>query len=114
MPEFRALREAFNDRDLTIVAVPVDPKDTAEMLEGWTARYQPPYKIAAGIGPEEVARVNAVTLAELRAEAVPATFLIDSRGRVLMARWGVPTVSDVRSYLWRDRADQSDLLAEVD
>ncbi len=114
MPEFRALREALDDRDLTIVAVPVDPEDTAEMLEAWTARYQPPYEIAAGIDPKEVARVNAVTLAELRTEAVPATFLIDSRGRVLMARWGVPTVSDVRGYLWRDRADQSDLLAEVD
>ncbi len=84
------------------------------MLEAWSARYQPPYEIAAGIDPKEVARVNAVTLAELRTEAVPATFLIDSQGRVLMARWGVPTVSDVRGYLWRDRADQSDLLAEVD
>jgi peroxiredoxin len=114
MPEFRGLREAFNDRDLTIVAVPVDPDDTAEMLEEWAARYQPPYKIAAGIDPEEIARVNAVTLAELRTEAVPATFLIDSQGRVLMARWGVPTISDVRGFLWRDRADRGDLLAKAD
>jgi peroxiredoxin len=112
MPEFRALREAFDYRDLTIVAVPVDPEDTAEMLEAWTARYQPPYKIAAGIDPEEIARVKAVTRAELRAEAVPATFLIDSRGRGLMARWGVPTVSDVRGFLWRGRADRDDLLAK--
>ena len=111
MPEFRALRESFNDRDLTIVAVPVDLNDTAEMLEGWASKYRPPYKIAVGIGPEEVARVNAVTLTELRAEAVPATFLIDSRGHVLMARWGVPTISDVRGFLWRDRADRGDLMA---
>ncbi len=114
MPEFHALREAFNDRDLTIVAVPVDLNDTAKMLEGWTSKYQPPYKIAVGIGPEEVACVNAVTLAELRAEAVPATFLIDSRGRVLIARWGVPTVSDVRGFLWQDRANRSDMQAKLD
>ena len=114
MPEFRALREAFDDRDLTIFAVPVDPNDTAEMLEGWAAKYQPPYKIAAGIDAEEVARVNAVTLVELRADAVPATFLIDSRGRALMARWGVPTISDVRGFLWRDRADRGDMRAKLD
>ena len=114
MPEFHALREAFDERDLTLVAVPVDPKDTAEMLGAWTARHQPPYKIAAGIDPEEVARVNAVTLAELRAEAVPANFLIDSRGRVLMARWGVPTISDVRGFLWRDRPGRGALQAKMD
>ena len=114
IPEFHALREAFDDEDLTIVAVPVDPKDTAEKLDAWTARLQPPYEVAVGIDQKEVARVNAVTLAELRAEAVPATFLIDSRGRVLIARWGVPTVSDVRGFLWRDRANRSDLLAKVD
>jgi peroxiredoxin len=113
MPEFNALREALDDRDLTIVGVPVDPNDTTEMLEAWKDRNKPPYEIAAGIDPEQVARVSAVTLAELRAEAVPATFLIDSRGRVLMARWGVPTVSDVRGFLWRDRADRSGLLAKV-
>lgn len=114
MPEFHALREAFDDRDLTIVAVPVDLKDTAEKLDAWIARLQPPYEIAVGIDPEEIARVNAVTLTELRAEAVPATFLIDARGRVLIARWGVPTVSDVRGFLWRDSANRGELLAQVD
>jgi hypothetical protein len=92
----------------------VDPKDTAEKLNAWTAKFQPPYEIAVGIDPKEVARVNAVTLAELRAEAVPATFLIDSRGRVLMARWGVPTVSDVRGLLWQDRANRGDVQAKLD
>ncbi len=104
MPELRALRAAFADEELTIVAVPVDPEDTEEMLEAWAAKYKPPYEIAVGIDPAQVARLNAVTLAELRAEAVPATFLTDASGRVLMARWGVPTVSNVRGSLWKDRA----------
>jgi len=114
MPELRALRAAFDDRDLTIVAIPVDQEDTADMLEAWAAKYRPPYEIAVGIDAAEVARVNEVTLAELRAEAVPATFLTDAEGRVLMARWGVPTVSDVRGYLWRDRADRGGMVAQVD
>ena len=108
MPEFEALRAQFTDQELAIVAVPVDPEDTTRMLEAWAAKHQPPYKIAYGIKPDAVAQVNAVTIAELRAEAVPATFLTDRDGHVLIARWGVPTISDVRRALWQDAAKGGD------
>lgn len=110
MPEIRALREAFAPGQLKIIAVPVDPEDSADMLVAWAARYTPPYEITIGIDASEVELVNAVTLAELRAEAVPATFLTDARGRVLLARWGVPTISDVRRFLWKDRAAGADAM----
>jgi thiol-disulfide isomerase/thioredoxin len=108
MPEFEALRAHFTDQELAIVAVPVDAEDTTKMLEAWAVRHQPPYKIAYGIAPDAVAQVNDVTLAELRAEAVPATFLTDRDGRVLVARWGVPTISDVRRALWQDASRHDD------
>ena len=41
-------------------------------------------------------RFNALVLDELRMDAVPASFITDASGNVLLARWGVPTVSDVR------------------
>ena len=113
MPEFSALREHFSEEELTIYAVPVDPEDTEAMLDAWAAKYQPPYEIVAGIDRSEVDQVNAVTLAELRAEAVPATFLTDPEGRVLIARWGVPTISDVRRALWQDAAKHGDGLVAV-
>jgi peroxiredoxin len=108
MPEFEALRARFTDQELAIVAVPVDPEDTTQMLEAWAVKHRPPYKIASGIRPDAVEQVNAVTLAELRAEAVPATFLTDRDGHVLIARWGVPTISDVRRALWQDAAKRGD------
>ena len=104
MPEFEALRARFTEQELAIVAVPVDPEDTTKMLEAWAVKHRPPYKIAYGIKPDAVAQVNAVTMAELRADAVPATFLTDRDGQVLIARWGVPTISDVRRALWKDAA----------
>jgi thiol-disulfide isomerase/thioredoxin len=110
MPEFNALRAAFGAEELAIYAVPVDAEDTASMLAAWAAKHQPPYEIAVGIGRGEVDQVNAVTLAELRTEAVPATFLTDAAGQVLLARWGVPTISDVRRFLWEDRIKRSDAL----
>lgn len=113
MPEFRALRGALSEADLAIVAVPVDGEDTTEMLEAWSAKHQPPYEIVTGLASSEVDRVNAVTLAELRAEAVPATFVTNRDGNVLMARWGVPTVSDIRRLLWQDRAKRREASSAI-
>ena len=105
MPEFRALREAFSDEALAIHGVPVDTEDTAGMLSAWSERHNPPYDIAVGIDRSQVDQVNEATLAELRTDAVPAAFLVNSDGDVLLARWGVPTVSDVKKFLWQGRAD---------
>ncbi len=104
MPEFNALRDAFSADELTLRAVPVDAEDSAEMLTAWSEKHQPPYGIATGIERSEVETVNEVTLAELRTEAVPATFVVDPAGQVLLARWGVPTVSDIKKFLWQNRA----------
>ena len=110
MPEFNALRTAFNAEELAIYAVPVDTEDTAGMLASWADRYEPPYEITVGINRTEVDQVNAVTQVELRTDAVPATFLTNADGQVLLARWGVPTISDVRRLLWEDRAKRGDRL----
>ena len=73
--------------------------------------HKPPYEIAAGIERSEVDRVNEVTLAELRTEAVPATFVVDASGRVLLARWGVPTISVIKKFLWQDQAKRVNRLS---
>ena len=114
MPEFNSLRAAFSNEELAIHAVPWDAEDTASMLAAWAAKYQPPYVIAVGIDRAEVDQVNAVTLAELRTDAVPATFLTNADGQVLIARWGVPTISDVRRLLWQDRVVRRETLAATD
>ena len=104
MPEFNSLRASFDAEELAIYAVPVDAEDTEGMLTAWASRYKPPYEIAVGIDRGEVDQVNTVTQVELRTDAVPATFLTNADGQVLLARWGVPTVSDVRRLLWEDGA----------
>ena len=109
-PELETLRAAFTDEELAMYAVPVDAEDTDEKLSAWMARYAPPYDLLAGIDRGEVVKVDEVILRELRTAAVPATFLIDS-GRVLLARWGVPTVSDVRKWLWLKASEGGRVLA---
>ena len=105
LPEFRRLRQAFGEEELAIYSVPVDGEDTDELLQGWFAEYAPPYELLTGIAQSEVDKVNQTILTELRADAVPATFVTDATGRVLIARWGVPSVSDLRKLLWMAGAE---------
>ena len=47
---------------------------------------------------------NSTLRAELLDTArVPASIVTDASGRVLLARWGAPTVSEIRELLWRMR-----------
>ena len=55
-----------------------------------------------------------VTLTELHTEAVPATFIVDASGSVLLARRGVPTISVIKKFLWQDQAKRALLVAERD
>ncbi len=105
LPEFRRMRGAFGEDELAMYSVPVDGEDTDELLQGWFAEYAPPYELLTGIAQSEVDKVNQTMLTELRADAVPATFVTDATGRVLIARWGVPSVSDLRKLLWMSGAE---------
>ena len=100
LPEFHRLRETFGEDELAMYSVPVDGEDSKEMLQSWLAEYTPPYDLLTGIAQSEIDKVNKTILTELRAEAVPATFVTDAAGQVLIARWGVPSVSDLRKLLW--------------
>ena len=86
--------------ELAMYAVPVDAEETVELIERWAEEHDPPYELLTGIDSSEVDKINQVILETLRADAVPATFLTDNGGRVLIARWGVPSISAVRKWLW--------------
>ena len=105
LPEFQRLREAFGEDELAMYSVPVDGEDSKEMLQSWLAEYTPPYELLTGIAKSEIDKVNETILSELRADAVPATFVTDAAGQVLIARWGVPSVSDLRKLLWTSGAE---------
>ena len=102
MPEFNHLREVFTENELGLLGLPVDRNDTAELLGRWEERYTPPYDLLIGLPSNEVNKVSQVVLDELRLagdEAVPAAIVTDGDGRVLLARWGVPTVSTLKRLL---------------
>ena len=53
----------------------------------------------------ELSKMEEVLLSELRDSGrVPASIITDSEGRVLLSRWGIPTVSEVRKLIWTSKA----------
>ena len=105
MPEFRHLRAAFSQDELAMYGLPIDPEDDEATLQGWFEDKQPPYELLIGLPEPEVARANEIVMSELRFDGVPAAIVTDASGRVVLARWGVPSVSDLRKLLWMSGAE---------
>jgi peroxiredoxin len=105
MPEFRHLRAAFSQDELAMYGLPIDPEDDEATLQSWFEDKQPPYDLLIGLPEPEVARANEIVMSELRFDGVPAAIVTDASGRVVLARWGVPSVSDLRKLLWMSGAE---------
>jgi thiol-disulfide isomerase/thioredoxin len=98
-PQVRRLRAAFSPEDLGLFGVPVDEADTAEKLAAYLEKFRPGYVLVSGLPAEQVAAVKRLIQDELKGDALPATVVTDATGKVLLAQWGAPTVSDLRRLL---------------
>lgn len=102
IPEFKALRAAFSEDQLAMFAVPIDQKDSSDMLRAWQAKIDPPYELLVDLPTSDVEKVKKVIASELRDERrVPATIVTDSDGRVLLTCWDAPSISELRKLLWK-------------
>ena len=114
MPEFRHLRAAFSQDELAMYGLPIDPEDDEATLQSWFEDKKPPYDLLIGLPEPEVTRVNEIVMSELRFDGVPAAIVTDASGRVVLARWGVPTVSALRKLLPSKEIDGSSFAAGRD
>ncbi len=98
LPDLRALRDAFDDHDLTLVGIPVAPEDTAQALREYVEIKNPAYALQIELPWEATERVRQAVASILQADgqSTPASFVTDSSGHILAARWGVPTLSELR------------------
>jgi hypothetical protein len=98
LPDLRALRKAFGEEELRLVGIPVNDADSAQALREYAESKEPPYALQIGLPKETVGHVRNVVAARLHADgsSTPASIVTDSTGRILTARWGVPTLSELR------------------
>ena len=79
--------------------MPEDPKDTPEMLREYLDLHKPAYEMLIGLERSDVEVVLARVLEEMGQEGLPASVLTDQDGRILLTRFGAPTVSKLRKLL---------------
>jgi peroxiredoxin len=105
LPQFAYLRSVFKPEELAMYGLPYDAKDRPDQLKAWAVAHHPAYELMSDATQGEIASVKATVLANLRMDAVPASFITDSDGRILRSRWGPPSVSELRE-LMRSQKDE--------
>ncbi|MDE0357889.1 MAG: ASPIC/UnbV domain-containing protein [Gammaproteobacteria bacterium] len=99
LPSLNLLRTSFTNAEVEIFGVPWDPDETPETLAAWSKRYEPPYRILSELKPRQRDTVIQGALDALRIDGLPAAVVTDSEGKVLLVRWGPPSVSELRVLL---------------
>lgn len=102
LPQLRRLRSAFGPDSLEMVGVPYDEKEDRAKLGSWIATNQPPYRPQADLTRDQILSVQDFVRKTFGLDGIPATVVTAADGRVLLAKWGPPTVSELRELLDRD------------
>jgi thiol-disulfide isomerase/thioredoxin len=99
LPQLTYLRSVFKPEELGMIGLPYDEKDGAQKLTAWAAANHAPYELIANLTPEGIATAKSVVKTNLRMDAVPAIIVTNGDGRILRARFGPPSVSELRELL---------------
>jgi peroxiredoxin len=99
MPQLNYLRSVFKPDELAMYGLPYDEKDKPDQLKAWAAANHTPYVLVSDASQSEIASVKAAVISTLKMDAVPASFITDAEGHVLRARFGPPSVSELRELL---------------
>ncbi|MFQ6026181.1 MAG: ASPIC/UnbV domain-containing protein [Dehalococcoidia bacterium] len=99
IPQLDQLRSTFDSDSLRMLGVAVDENDSEDILASWVAANNPPYQLLTNLTEDQIALVQQRLVEELGVEGVPATVVVDSRGQVLLTKWGPPTISEIRQLL---------------
>ena len=101
IPQLHLLREEFTADQLGIFGAAVDESDSADKLQNYVLKNQPPYTLATPWGDSQRQNFNRLVKAKLGSDVLPATAIFDRKGNVVSVFPGVPTISDVRRMLAR-------------
>ena len=99
LPNLRQIRGAFDESQLDLIALPVDPDDDPQELAEYRQKVDPPYRLVDRLSPAQRDQIQAVLNEVTPADAIPATIVTDAAGNVRFAVAGAPTISQLRQLL---------------
>lgn len=97
--QVKALATTFDESDLQIFGVPIDPKDTQAQLDAYIEKYHPAYELLPDLSSAEVAAIGKIGSERFGSDPLPKSVVTDRDGEVLLVTKGVPSVSVIRRLL---------------
>ncbi len=99
LPDMERLRATFTVDELEIIGVPYDDEEDSATILAWSEANEPAYRILRDLPVSQRQLIRHMLEDELKLEGLPATLITDREGRVVMTRWGPPSVSEIRKLL---------------
>ena len=103
LPQLALVRSAFEADSLEMYGLPVDPKDSPEMLAEYVARFHPAYRIVDSLSDADRTTLDAALAVDVKSDALPATIITNAAGQIIYASTGVATISDIRRLAERQQ-----------
>lgn len=107
LPQLELLRTVFGPNELDMFGVPYDEKETPAKLEAWANAFSPPYELLSNLGEDRIRSVQDYVRKAFKLDGIPASVVTARDGRVLLRKWGPPTVSELRALLEQMREGHS-------
>lgn len=99
LPQLRILKETFDQQDLELTAIAIDPQDSESKLLEYQEKYKPAYQLIEPWDANMVKRFNNTVRQNLNLDLLPAAVVTNGEGEVLKVFPNVPTVSDLKKTL---------------
>ena len=95
LAQVEMLRNHFDESELELIAVPIDPNDVDSVLADYQEKFKPAFKPFGSWTPKDSNNFNKLIRKQLNCDLFPASIITDGNGTVLNAFPGVPTISEV-------------------
>jgi thiol-disulfide isomerase/thioredoxin len=106
LPQLGVLQQEFSPNQLAMIGVPYDENEDPDKLRDWAATYSPPYRIIYDLEDARIFSVQQYVEQVFRMDGLPVSIVTDSKGRVLLRKWGPPNVSEIEGLLMRNKDKQ--------
>lgn len=99
LPVLTSLRDSIGENVMAMVGLPYDEDEGENLLEDWLDNYNPPYQLLTTLANDSRTAAKNILKGALKIDGLPATLITDTRGRVLLTRFGPPNESEIRALL---------------
>lgn len=99
IPDLKVLSESLSANEIELIGLPIDPNDDEAKLKKYVDEHKPAYRLQLQLSPQDRKTISGAMSNITPFDALPATFITDSNGALILGTAGTPTVSQLKRLL---------------